>query len=402
MRLITSDLEGMVAEDHQVRAVWAYVERLDLTAFYEKIKSVEGSAGRPATDPRILLALWIEATLDGVGSAREIERLCGEHVAYQWICGGVKVNYHTLSDFRSFSADQLNEALTQSTTVLLTEGLVELRRVAHDGMKVRASAGASSFRSAGRLRAMQKIAQEQVDLLAKEIHDDPGASTRRRDAAQKQARESRLKRIERAIKLLPEVKARKRSKNGKKKTRVRVSTTDPDARVMKMPDGGFRPAFNIHLATDTATQYIVGFDVNNLGTDCETMIPLSDQLKTDYGRQPNEWLADGGCVSHANVNAMAGRGCQLYAPLKKRRSGRARNTIVQTDTQAIRAWRRRMSSKQGKQIYRERAATSECVNAQLRGNGLIRLLVRGLKKVESVVLLHILTHNMRRTLALQP
>src|SRR5215470_12739656 len=140
-RLVPMDLEGLLPEDHAARAVWSYVERLDLSAFYAAIRSREGRAGRPAVDPRIYLALWIYAMLDGVGSAREIERLTRDHLAYQWICGGVPVNYHSLSDFRRTAVDRLNGLLTQSVTILMGSGLVEIRRVSQDGMRVRASAG---------------------------------------------------------------------------------------------------------------------------------------------------------------------------------------------------------------------------------------------------------------------
>lgn len=403
LRLVPTDLEALISDDHQVRAVWAFVDRLNLSEFHDLIGSVEGGVGRPAIDPRILLSLWIQATLDGVGSAREIERLCRDHAVYQWICGGVNVNYHTLSDFRSKSADLLNGVLTESVAVLLSEGLVELRRVAHDGMKVRASAGAASFRTRTRLRSLAKIAREQVTLLSTEIDNDPSAGTRRSQAAQKQAAESRSKRIDRALKQLPEIQKRKRSKNGKKKTRARASVTDPDARVMKMPDGGFRPSFNVHLAADTKTQLIAAFDVNNLGTDPGTMLPLADQIAERYEIHPEEWLADGGCNSLNNVNGMADRGCKVYAPIRKaRRRGQPRTKIRKTDSPAVADWRRRMTTKEAKEIYKKRAATSECVNAQFRNNGLLRFLVRGIKSVTSVVLIHILTHNMRRTWALSP
>ena len=159
MRLVPMDLESLLPADHQARAVWSFVERLDLGEFYARIQSREGNAGRPATDPQIFLALWIYATVDGVGSAREIERLCRYHLAYQWICGGVNVNHHSLSDFRNEATDLLNGLLTQSVTILMSEGLVELRRVAQDGMKVRASAGASSLRTRAGLSKLQKIAR---------------------------------------------------------------------------------------------------------------------------------------------------------------------------------------------------------------------------------------------------
>lgn len=397
MRLVPLDLEAMLAEDHPARAVWAFVECLDLGEFYARIKSREGSAGRPATDPRIFLALWIEATLDGVGSAREIERLCAYHVAYQWICGGVPVNHHSLSDFRNLSTDLLNGLLTQSAASLLSQGLVEMRRVAQDGMKVRASAGASSFRTRKRLKELKKIAREQVESLAKEIEDDPGAGSQREQSARKRAAQDRKERVERALNEMKEVESRKRSNNGKKKTEARTSTTDPEARVMKMADGGFRPAYNVHLTTETKDKVIVGVEVNNAGTDVQMMVPLAEQVEQRHRVRPEEWLADGGCTSLGNIEAMSERGCKVFAPMRKRqRADRKPADLRPTDSKAVQEWRERMETEQAKAIYKQRGATSELVNAQLRNNGLLRFLVRGTKKVLAVVLLHALTHNMRR------
>jgi transposase len=400
-RLVPLDLEGMLAEDHQARAVWAFVERLDLREFYARIGSREGSAGRPATDPRIHLALWIEATLDGVGSAREIERLCQYHLAYQWICGGVPVNYHSLSDFRSVSADLLKGLLTQSVAGLLSQGLVELKRVAQDGMKVRASAGASSFRTRGRLEELKKIAREQVETLAREIEDDPGAATQREQSARKRAAKSRAEGIERALQEMTEAEKRKRSNNGKKKTEARTSTTDPDARVMKMADGGFRPAFNIHLTTDTESKLIVAVEVNNEGTDLQAMIPLAEQLEKRHKVRPEEWLADGGCSSLGNIDKMAERGCKVFAPLRRRqREDRKPADPRPNDSPAVKEWRARMETEEANTIYKHRGATAELVNAQFRNHGLLRLLVRGIEKVLAVTFLHAITHNMRRGWAL--
>lgn len=401
MRLVPLDLEGMLAEDHPARAVWAFVERLDLSEFYARIKSREGGAGRPATDPRISLALWIVATLDGVGSAREIERLCQVHLAYQWICGGVPVNYHSLSDFRSLSGDLLNGLLTQSVTSLLWQGLVELRRVAQDGMKVRASAGASSFRTRGRLNELRMLAREQVETLSREIENNPGAASERAQSARKRAAASRAERIERALEEMTEAESRKKSNNGKKKTEARTSTTDPEARVMKMADGGFRPAYNIHLTTETESKLIVAVEVNNEGTDLQTMVPLAEQLEDRHQARPEEWLADGGCASLGNIDAMSKRGCKVFAPLRQRqRADRKPGDVRPTDSKAVREWRERMETEQAKTIYKQRGATAELVNAQFRNNGLLRLLVRGVEKVLAIAALHALTHNMRRGWAL--
>jgi transposase len=400
MRLVPTDLESMLPVDHAARAVWAFVDRLDLDPFYDAIRSREGSAGRPATDPQIFLALWLYATLEGVGSAREIARLSQYHLAYQWICGGVSVNPHSLSDFRNAATDHLNDLLTQSVTSLVASGLAEIRRVAQDGMKVRASAGASSFRTRAGLNKLRRVARNQVERLASEIDQEPGAAARRDAAATKQAAERRAARIERALAEMKDAEERKRSNNGKKKSEPRASTTDPNARVMKMPDGGFRPAYNVHFVTDTVSKVILGVEVDNLGTDAHAMVPLAEQIEERYAVRPAEWLADGGCTSLNNIDAMDARGCAIIAPLRQRRSGRDPEQVRPTDTAAVRRWRRRMSRKKAKEIYKQRGATAELVNAQCRGQGLLQFLVRGVEKAKAAVLLHALAHNMRRGWAL--
>lgn len=402
MRLVPTDLDRTIAEDHQVRSVWAFVEGLDLSPFYARIRAMEGEAGRTPIDPKILLALWIEATLDGIGSARELDRLSREHLAYRWICGGVSVNYHTLADFRVESNDILEQLLTDSVAVLLSQGLVELTRVSHDGMRVRASAGANSFHTRRTLRKkMQKIAQEQVAKLADELDHDASASSRRQQAARERTAASREKRVREALEQLPEIEKRKKSRNGKKKTEARVSTTDPDARVMKMADGGFRPAFNVHVAADTASQVIVAVEVTNEGTDSGTMVPLVDQVEQRYERTPHEWLADGGCISLDNVEAMHAKGCDVYGPIRAPRSTKRKRTDIRAgDSPAVAQWRNRMKRRAARTIYKQRAAISECVNAQMRNRGMTQFLVRGLAKIRSIVLLHAITHNMTRTWAL--
>lgn len=400
LRMLPLDLEAAIPADDQVRAVWAFTERVDLSDYYAAIRSYEGEVGRAAIDPKILFALWVQATLDGVGSARELERLCSTDLRYQWICGGVVPNYHTLSDFRSSSADQLSVVLTNTVTVLLSEGLVEMQRVAHDGMRVRASAGAGSFRRGKRLKEMHAVAKEQVDRLRNEMDQDPSASKTRREAAALRAAESRAKRIARALEQLPEVEKRKKSNNGKKKSEARTSTTDPDARVMKMPDGGYRPAYNVQLVTDTTSKATVAVDVTNEGTDLRTIVPMADQVEERHQCVPGQWLADGGCVSLEAIEAMDQRGCEVFAPPKQRRSGRAATSAVKTDSPALAKWRARMGSDEGKQIYKLRGATAELANAHFRSRGLQQFLVRGLEKVKSVVLLHAVTHNFQRMWAL--
>jgi transposase len=401
LRWVSTDLDRIVGEDDQVRSVWAFVEGLDLSGFYSKIKAVEGEAGRPPIDPKILMALWIQATLDGVGSAREVARLCEMHARYQWICGGVIPGYHRLSDFRSESEKELDVLLTDTVAVLMHKGLVNLERVAQDGMRVRASAGAGSFRTGKRLRELRKIAGEQVKALKKELDGDAATGTRRREAARRRGAEERARRIKQALGELPEIEKRKKSNNGKKKTEARSSTTDPDARVMKMADGGFRPALNVHLVTDTKTKVIAAVEVNNHGTDQQMTVPLAEQVHERYDQNPAEWLEDGGCVTLAGVEALAERGTDVIAPIRVPRSSKYKPTDIRpTDSPAVADWRTRMASEYGKTVYKQRGATAELANAHARGHGLMQFLVRGVAKARSVVLLLAITHNMRRTWAL--
>jgi transposase len=401
LRLMPTDLDRLVADDDPVRSVWAFVEGLDLSGFYEQIKAVEGEPGRPAIDPKILMSLWMQATLDGIGSAREVARLCEQHIKYQWICGGVTPGYHRLSDFRSLSEAEFDELLTETVAVLMHKGLVTLERVAQDGMRVRASAGAASFRTGKRLRELRKIAREQVRSLKKELDQDGAAASRRRDAARKRGAEDRARRVKEALAQLPEIEERKKSNNGKKKTPPRSSVTDPDARVMKMADGGYRPALNVHLVSDTASKVIAAVDVNNHGTDQRMSTPLAEQIDDRYGKNPAEWLQDGGCVTLEGIDALAERGIDVIAPLRPPRGTQRSATDARpTDSVAVVDWRTRMATEDAKAAYKQRGSTAELVNAHARAHGLSQFLVRTMTKARSVMLLLAIAHNMRRGWAL--
>lgn len=379
-------LDGAIPADHPVRALWAFVEGVDLSGLYEGMGSLEGRAGRPAIDRKILLALWLYGTIEGVGSARALDRLSKEHLVYQWICGGVGVNYHTLADFRVLHGEAMDELLTQSVASLMNEGLVELKRVAQDGMKVRASAGASSFRKKKTLRECLKQAKEQVRELRRELEEDPGAATRREQAARERAARERTERVKKALERARELEKEK-SKKKDKDAAVRASTSDPQARVMKMGDGGWRPAYNVQLATDTGSQIIVGVDVTNQGNDQGQIEPMIDQLQERYEVVPAETLVDGGYTAHADLEAVAGR-TTVYAPVPKPRDpGIDPHRPKKTDSPAIAEWRKRMKMARAKRIYKDRASTAECVNAQARNRGLVRVLVRGIVKVRAVALL---------------
>lgn len=406
------DLEATVGPEHAVRSVWAFVERLDLSALYAEIGSVEGGSGRPAIDPQILMALWLYATIDGVGSAREIERLTEAHDAYRWICGGVNVNHHTLSDFRCARVDVLDELLTDSVAVLVNKGLVKLDRVAQDGMRVRASAGAGSFRRRSTLELCLKQARAQVQALKDELDADADAGNRRRRAARERAAEERQKRVAQALEQLAQVEKQKNKKpvakkeneteeQHKKRSEPRASSTDAQARVMKMADGGFRPAYNVQLTTTTDSQIIVGVEVNNCGSDLGQLSPMLDQVQQRYEQCPADWLTDGGFARNADIEDAHRRGTTVYAPVRHPRdSSRDPRVALPDDSEAIIQWRQRMGSEVAKEIYKQRAATAECVNAIARGRGLTQFLVRGLNKVKAVALWYALAHNLMRSVTL--
>ncbi len=394
-------LDALIPHDHPARVVWDYVEGLDLSPLYDRIRSVERGAGRDAIDPKILMALWLYATVEGVGSARRLDELCRAHAAFQWIAGDVSTNYHTLADFRTGNVGLLDGLLTQGVAALVAEDLVDLNRVAQDGMRVRASAGAASFRRRPTLEEALAQAEAQVEALRAEVEEDPAASDRRQKGARERAARERAERIKAALQRLPELEARKKAGE---KDKARCSTTDPTATVMKMADGGFRPAYNFQFATATDSQVIVGVDVETTGSDAGQMVPMVEQVKQRYETVPGEVLVDGGFAQHDQIEAVSApvMGCTVYAPVPKPKDPRVdRHAPKPGDGTAVAAWRQRMGTEEAKAIYKERASTAECVNAQARGRGLLRLLVRGLAKVKAIALWHALAHNLLRASSLR-
>lgn len=419
------DLEALLAPDHAARTVWAFVQSMDLAPLYARIKSVAGRGGAPAIDPAILVALWLWATIDGVGSAREVDRLCERDDAYRWICGGVGVNYHSLADFRTEHEAWLDGQLTRSIASLLDRRLVSLNAVAQDGLRVRAHAKASSFRRREKLAELHAQAQAQVQALKRELAEDAGASARRKQAAVERATREREQRLAAALATMdklqrkppPEARTPKPSKRRGRKgdddpgspdattakpepqpqPQPRVSTTDSDARVMKMADGGFRPAFNAQLAVDADTQLIAAVAISNSGSDMGQMSPMHQDIQQRYGLTPDHWLADGGFTKLQAIDELTARGTQPVVP-----PPRSRNPEVDplqpkpTDTPAQAQWRDFMSSDFAKALYIQRGATVECANAQLRRRGLSRFNVCGKVKARAVLLWHALAHNLMR------
>ena len=394
-------LDNLLDVDHQARIVWDFVLQLDLSPLYDLIRAVEGGPGRPATDPRILTGLWLYATLEGVGSARALDWLCLNHNVFRWLAGGVAVNYHTLSDFRVEHVDFLDRVLTSSVAVLREQGLVDLNRVAQDGMRVRASAGAASFHRQPTLEEALAEAQEQVQRLKEELEDDPAAASRRQAKAQERAARERQQRLEQALARLPEIAARKKPEE---KDKARASSSDPEATVMKMADGGYRPAYNVHFSTTCADQVIVGVQVLTVGSDMGQIEPMVEQIHERFGEYPEEVLVDGGFAKHEDIEAVAekGQGCTVYAPVPEPKDPKQdRYQPRKGDSEVIIRWRQRMGTEEAKEIYKERAATAECVNAQARNRGLVRLLVRGLQRVRAIALWYAIAHNVVRGIRLR-
>ena len=408
VELRASDLESLLPEDHRARLVWGYVVRQDLSKLIEAIKARGSNAGRAAIDPRILFALWLYATLDGVGSGREVARLSLEHDAYRWICGGVSVNYHAINDFRAGNEALMDELLTDNVAALAAVGAISLERVAQDGMRVRADAGAASFRRQASLEEHLSQARELVQTIKTQAEKDPGLAKRQAQAARLRAAQEREERIRAALAQLPEVAAAKK-RNGSK-AEARASTTDADARVMKMGDGGFRPAYNVQFATTCEEQVIVGMDVVNVGSDMAQLAPMVSQVEQRLGQAPDQWLVDGGFPAHEQIDAVADK-TEVYAPVPEPRAKQDeqgnevepdKHQPKPDDSEAVAQWRVRMASDEAQEIYKQRAATAECVNAQARNRGLLQMPVRGLPKVRSVVGLFVLAHNLMRMAVLAP
>jgi transposase len=276
MEWLAMVLDDLIPQDHEARSVWAFVETWNLTPLYARIAAVEGRPGRDTIGPKILMALWLYATIDGVGSARKLDLLCQHHHAYRWLCGGVSVNYHTLADFRTAHVEMLDQLLTESVASLLSAGLIALNRVAQDGMRVRAGAGSSSFRRRPKLEECYAAAKSQVEALRAEAEEA-------------------------------------------------LTTSD--------------------------------------------------------------------------------HGSTVYAPVKdeekKRRKGEDPYAPRPGDSAAVAAWRRRMGTAEAKEIYKDRAATAECVNAIARNRNLRFIRVHGVMKARAIALWYVLAHNLRRALALR-
>jgi transposase len=404
-------IDDLVGALHPVRTVMAVVEKLEVSGFCEPIRAREGQAGRDATDPRLLVGLWLYGCTRGIGSARELARRCEESAPFRWLCGGVTVNHRLLSDFRIDHADALDELFTQVIVTLVDKKLVRVSRISQDGVRVRVSAGSSSFRREERLQQLLEQARQQVMELRKQLESpaESAAVTARQKAARKRAAESRQQRLEQAIAQLPELKqkqaeAAQRAGKGKcgdqiRAKQPRVSTTDAATRVMKMANGGYSPGVNVQLATDTQSRAILGVEVSNEGSDSAGLSePMRQQVEKRTGGKVEQHLVDGGYLRTEDIVQAHQQGVELFVPSKPARNPENRGRELEpkpSDSEAVQAWKRRMASKEGQEIYKQRAATSETVNADLRTyRGLAPFTVRSLNKIKCVTLWCALAYNL--------
>lgn len=392
------DVDSLIGPAHPARTIWDYVERLDLQPLEEAVRAREHTPGQAPVSPRLLLALWLYATSEGIGSARALARLCESHDAYRWLCGGVSVNYHGLADFRTAHPDLLDRLLSESVATLSAAGVIDLDEVVQDGVRVRASAGAGSFRRKKKLHKELKKAKRLIEQLKQEANDDPDASNRRIRAARERAAHEREARVAAALDKLAEIEAERvrRAKTNKKEVakqkQPRASTTDPQARIMKMADGGYRPAYNCQLGTVAQGQIVVTVDVTASGSDRGLLRPMLDRLKQRYGRRPKRHLVDGGFNKNDDTEWAAGAGVKVYGPPMRSKHKTDPYAPRRDDGPGVAAWRRRMQSPHGKAIYKRRSM-GECINARFRQWRLSQFTVRGRAKVHAVLSMFALANN---------
>lgn len=416
------EFDALIGADHPARAIWSYLEKADLSALYARIGARAHTPGRPPPDPRVVLALWLYACVEGVGSARQLERLSAEHNGFRWLRGGVPLNYHLLSDFRWQAAAVADRLLTQGVAALWSEALITLASLTQDGIRIRAAAGASSYRRLETLKRLLAEVGERVGMLKREIDADPDASNRRMRAAQVRAARERQERIAAALAAVEALEAEQAAKAKEtksappadggtpatgasaKKKEPRASTTDPQARVMRMPDGGYRPAYNGQITGDLDSGVILGVGMDTTGSDGGLMKPAADDVERRYAHRPLRWLADGGYTVLDDIAALARNGITVFCPLKPRRNPKNDPAAPRPgDPPAVAAWRRRMvdDAAAGAAGWMRRRGEAERINANLRQQRLQRFTVKGAFKTRTVLLLHALAHNITTALRLR-
>lgn len=408
MRWDVIDLEALLPSDHRARVVWAFVQSLDLSPLYDAIKSREGEPGRPPPDPAVLMALWLYATIEGVGSARHLDRLAQRDLAYRWLAGGVPLNYHGLSDFRVAHVEVLDRLLSDSVTALIAEGIVSLSEIAVDGTKVRANASRESFKTGTKLARIAAAVDERLAALKAEIERDSEASSRRARAAQGRAAREVKQRAERAREALDKVRAEKEKRakshpqdEAKKQSEPKVSLSDPEARLMRFADGAVRPAYNAQVAATPKEGIIVSVQMTDRRNDAGLAAPMVDDMIRRYGKAPEKLLVDTHYATSEDIAALAVHAAgpvKVYAPTPTERDDVTPDTLARRKSKrarepaSVKEWRSRMATQAGQEIYDLRKLI-ERLNAHLKNHGFGFMPVRGLIKAKAVALWHALANN---------
>ena len=320
----TVDVEKLVSPTHRVRALWEFVGQLDLSGFYAEVASVEGQAGRPVWEPRVLLCLWLYAYSDMVNSARELEQLCEYHPVYQWLTGMEVINYHTLADFRVAHQQTLDELFVQVMGVLSHHGLITLKRVMHDGTKIKAAAADKSFRRQATLDSHLERARQQLHALSEA---NPEELSTRKAAARKRALRDKQERLQAALQEIEQFKKNQAKPSEEKDPAAkdkepakepRVSTTDPQARIMIGAKGAFGPAYNVQISTDAKAKIIVGVGISQCSSDSGELVAAVQRIEENLGEKPEQMVVDGAYPTHDAIEAMAKDGIDLIGPLPDR------------------------------------------------------------------------------------
>jgi transposase len=402
------DLEGMLPRDHRARIVMSFVEQLDLSVLYDAINAREGEPGRPPPDPAVLMGLWLYATIEGVGSARQLERLARNDLAYRWIAGGVPLNYHGLADFRVAHVELLDRLLSDSVTALIKAKVISLGEIAVDGTKVRANASRASFKTASKLARIEAAVEQRLAALKEEIEKDPKASSQRRLAAQERAARDVKERADQARAALDKVRAEKEKRakthakdEARKKEEPKASLSDPDARIMRFPDGAVRPAYNAQIAAVPREGVIISVTMTDRRNDAGLAVPMVEDIVRRYGQTPENLLADTHYATSEDIAALASHPAgpvTVFAPLPTEREDvkpatlASRRSKRSREPESVKEWRNRMGTQAAQDAYGIRKLI-ERINAHLKNHRFGFMPVRGLIKTQALALWHALANN---------
>lgn len=399
------DYETLIPPDHKARIICRFVENLDLKTFYDEIKSRDGLAGRGAFDPKVLLSLWLYATAEGIGSARLLEKLCQRDCAYRWICGGLTINYHTLSDFRSENGDKLDKLLTDIITSLVASKVMKLNTLIIDGTKIPANASRNSFKRKQKLTDLSNSIGERVKKLRAELKQNPNASNDRVELKKQQELLKMEAKLNKALKELPKIEAVKeaRKKKQKKDAKIsepRVSITDPEARIMRFQKKTIAPAYNCQIAVEPETFIAVSVKVTNQGNDKNMLKPMIENIESRYDTRPDEVLVDSSYRDHATIIEFAEHSTptKLFSPLPEKKENILPKSLANRKRkeaaypEPVKEFYSRMETEAAKEAYKRRGRI-ETVNGIFHNRMLSGFRLRGMDKVKSEILMQCICHN---------